>query len=195
MADKPKNEFGESGAAVPGKAMELDALEAWFVDEVLPLEDVLIQFLRRGGRSASEVEDLRQDLYEKICAAARGGIPHSTRAFVFTTARNLLIDRVRHEQIVSFNSVENLEELSLAIDEPAPDRIVIARQELRRLQSALEKIPPRQRTAIVLRKVHGLSIREISQRLNVAERTVEEHLTHGIRALARILYRDALDLE
>jgi RNA polymerase sigma factor (sigma-70 family) len=195
MADKPKNEFGENGATVPGKAMELDALEAWFVDEVLPLEDVLIQFLRRGGRSASEVEDLRQDLYEKICSAARGGIPHATRAFVFTAARNLLIDRARHEQIVSFNYVENLEELSLAIDDPAPDRIVIARQELRRLQSALEKIPARQRTAIVLRKVHGLSIREISQRMSVAERTVEEHLTHGIRALARILYRDALDLE
>jgi RNA polymerase sigma-70 factor (ECF subfamily) len=194
MADKPKNELGENGAAA-GKVADFDALETWFVDEVLPLEDVLIQFLRRGGRSSAEVEDLRQDLYEKICAAARGGIPHATRAFVFTAARNLLIDRVRHEQIVPFNSVENLEELSLAIDEPAPDRVVIARQELRRLQAALEKLPERQRVAITLRKVHGLSIREISQRMNAAERTVEEHLTHGIRALARILYRDVLDLD
>ena len=193
MADKPKNEFEGSQLPASGEAVGMDALEAWFTCEVLPLEAVLIQFLRRGGRSSSDVEDLRQDLYEKVCAAAREGIPDSTRAFVFTTARNLLIDRLRHEQVVPLNSVENLEELNVAIDEPAPDRVVIARQELRRLQAALDKLPERQRNAILMRKVHGMTIREIAQRVGAADRTVEEHLTKGVRTLAYILYRDPLE--
>lgn len=195
MADTPKNDFDGPDASASGEAAGMDELEAWFIREVLPLEAMLIQFLRRGSRSSSDVEDLRQDLYERIFDAAREGIPKSTRAFVFTAARNLLINHVKREQVVPFTSVEGLEDLSVAIDEPAPDRVVIARQELRRLQEALDKLPERQRRAIVLRKINGLSIREIAQRVGAAERTVEEHLTEGVRALASILYRDALDGE
>jgi len=192
MADRPEIDF--EGLPGAGEAARMDRLKSWFVQEVLPLEAVLIQYLSRGGRSKADVEDLRQELYSRVCAAARNEIPHPARPFVFTIARNLLIDRVRHEQVVPFDTVENLEDLNVAIDEPAPDRVVIARQELRRLQLSLDRLPERFRTAIVLRKVDGLSVREIAQRTGVAEKTVEKHLTEGMRALAHILYRDAFDL-
>jgi RNA polymerase sigma-70 factor (ECF subfamily) len=93
---------------------------------------------------------------------------------------------------VPFDTVENLEDLNIAIDEPAPDRVVIARQELRRLQLALDKLPERLRNALVMRKVEGLSIREIAQRTGLAEKTIEKHLTEAMRALAHILYRENL---
>jgi len=159
----------------------------------LPLESVLIQFLSRGGRGKSDVEDLRQELYMKVCIAAQNHVPHPTRPFVFTIARNLLIDRLRREQIVPFDTVENLEELNIAIDEPSADRVVIARQELRKLQHCLDKLPERLRTALIMRKVDGLSIREIAERTGAAEKTVEKHLTEGMRLLAKLLYRESFD--
>lgn len=189
MADRPKNEFEERTSPASGEAIGMDDLEAWFVREVLPLEAVLIQYLSRGARSKADVEDLRQDLYERVCTAARQGLPNPTRPFVFTIARNLLINRVRREHIVPFDTVENIEELNVAIDEPAADRVVIARQELRRLQAAMEKLPQRQRDAIVMRKLGGLSVPEIAQRAGTAERTVRHNLAEGVRALADILYR------
>jgi RNA polymerase sigma-70 factor (ECF subfamily) len=189
MADRPKNETGERTSPASGEAIGMDDLEEWFVREVLPLEAVLIQFLSKSGRSRADVEDLRQDLYERVCAAARERLPNPTRPFVFTIARNLLIDRVRHEQVVPFDTVENLEDLNVAIEEPGVDRVVNARQELRRLQAALDNLPQRQRDAILMRKVKGLSVREIAERVGAAERTVKMHLTDGVRALAEILYR------
>jgi len=195
MADRPKNEFEERTSPASGEAIGMDDLEDWFVREVLPLEAVLIQYLSRGARSKADIEDLRQDLYERVCAAARQERPNPARPFVFTIARNLLIDRVRHEHVVPFDTVENLEELNIAIDDPAPDRVVIARQELRRLQAALDQLPQRQRDAIVMRKLNGLSIGEIAQRAGAAERTVKMHLTDGVRALADILYRGTSDTE
>ena len=102
MADTPKTDFEELKTPASGEAVGMDQIEAWFVREVLPLEAVLIQYLSRGGRSRPDVEDLCQDLYEKVCAAARNGIPNPTRPFVFTVARNLLINRAKHEQVVSF---------------------------------------------------------------------------------------------
>jgi RNA polymerase sigma factor (sigma-70 family) len=191
MAETPKNDPEGLTTPVTGEAVCMDEIEAWFVREVLPLEAVLIQYLSRGGRSRADVEDMCQDLYEKVCAAAQNTIPSPTRPFVFTVARNLLINRAKHEQVVSFESVENLEELYLAIDEPAPDRVVIARQELRNLQAALDQLSDRHRNAIVMRKVQGLSVREISQRAGVPEKSIERHLTEGMRFLADILLRNS----
>jgi RNA polymerase sigma-70 factor (ECF subfamily) len=190
MAGRPKSEFEERTSPASSEAIGMDDLEDWFVREVLPLEAVLIQYLSRGARNKADVEDLRQDLYEKVCTAARSGLPDSTRPFVFTIARNLLINRVRREHVVPFDTVENIEELNIAIDEPAADRVVIARQELRRLQAAMEKLPQRQREAILMRKLNGLSVREIALRAGAAERTVKMHLTDGVRTLADILYRE-----
>ena len=180
--------------ANPGSAMTPAELDAWFAREVLPLEAILMQFLQHNWRNKSDIGDIRQEIYVRVCEAALKEVPDRAKQFVFRTARNLLIDRVRHEQVVPFDTVENLEDLNVAIDEPAPDRVVIARQELRRLQLSLDRLPERFRTAIILRKVDGLSVREIAQRTGVAEKTVEKHLTEGMRALAHILYRDAFDL-
>jgi len=62
MADTPKKDFEGQMSPASGEAIGMDDLEAWFVREVLPLEAVLIQYLSRGGRNKSDVEDLRQEL-------------------------------------------------------------------------------------------------------------------------------------
>ena len=102
---------------------------------------------------------------------------------MFATARNLLINRLRREQIVSIEAVADLDTLGLAAEEPAPDRTILARQELRRLQAALDRLPVRWREVVLLRKVEGLSRREIAQRLGLAKSTVAQHLAAGIAAL------------
>src|SRR6185437_12673912 len=130
----------------------------------------------RSGRSKADVEDLRQDVYMRVCAAAYKEIPDPARPLVFTIARNLLIDQVRHEQVIPIDVVENIDVLNVAIDERTPDRTIIAREELRKLQAALEKLSERERTAIVMQKIDGLSTREIADRTSMSERTVRRIL-------------------
>ena len=162
-------------------------MKAWFVSEVLPLEPLLMQFLRHSWRQAGDIADLRQDIYIRVLEAARRQIPNPVKPFVFATARNLLIDRFRHQRIIPFDGVPNLEEIDIASDAPLPDRSVIARDELRRLQAALEVLPPRNREAIMLRQVEGLSRREIALRMGVSELTVRWHLNEGAKLLINIL--------
>jgi RNA polymerase sigma factor (sigma-70 family) len=175
-----------------GTAMTVPMAEvrAWFVRDVLPLEATLMQFLRRSARNYADAEDLRQEVYMRVCESAQNEIPRSARSFVFTVARNLLIDRARREPIVSIEAVADLEVLNVAIDEPGPDRNAIARDELRRLQAALESLPLRSRSVVLMRKVDGLSRREIATRMGIAEKTVERHLTVGLRALADVFFSE-----
>ena len=115
-----------------------------------------MQFLQRNWRNKSEIDDLRQDVYVRVYEAAKVKIPHPAKPFVFAIARNLLIDRVRHEQVVPIEAVADLDALGVAIDAPGPDRSVIARDELRRLQTAIDRLPPRCRQVVVLSRIEGL---------------------------------------
>jgi RNA polymerase sigma factor (sigma-70 family) len=161
-----------------------DELSAWFVQEVLPLEGVLERFLRRNWRDPDEIADLRQEVYARVfdgCAEKR---PESAQAFVLSTARNLLIDRARRAQIVSIETYADMDALAPSVDDLSPERHLAARSELRLLQVALNLLPARCREVIELRKIEGLSQREVAARMGITEDTVERQVSKGVRALA-----------
>lgn len=159
------------------------ALRAWFMKEVLPLEAGLTGYIRRNWRGESEVEDIRHEVYARVLAAAREGLPQQPRAFVFTTAKNHMINLARRARIVSFDYVADLESLGVLVDEVAPDRHLAARDELRRLKAGLDELPARCREVILLRRVEGLSRAETAARLGVSLSSVEHDLVYGLRAL------------
>jgi RNA polymerase sigma factor (sigma-70 family) len=177
----------------PGAAMTEPELDAWFVREVLPLEASLMQFLSRNWRDKSEVEDFCQDVYVKVYETARSEPPKSVKPFVFAIARNLLVDRVRRSQIVPIETASDLDALNIAVDEPGAERAAIARDEFRRVQSALDRLPRRCREAVTLRKIEGLSMREIATRMGISMNTVHVHLVEGSALLADILYAQTDD--
>ncbi len=190
MAEPPDTSVEDADAHGVGAVVNAADVEAWFVREVLPLETTLMQFLSHNWRNEADIADIRQDVYEQVCEAAREELPENTKAFVFRTARNLIIDRFRHEQVVSIEAVPDLEAIELAADVPGPDRTALARSELRRVQAAVDSLPPRCREAIVLGRIEGLPGREIAARMGITEQTVSKHLKQGIRALADLLYGD-----
>ena len=176
-----------------GEAMKAAELEAWFAREVLPLEAMLVQFLRHNWRDRSDIEDIRQEIYVRVCEAAERELPKSAKSFVFATARNLLVDLIRKENVVPIEAVADLESLGIEVDVPAPDRAVIAKDELRKLQDALDKLPPRHREAVVLGRIEGLTGREIAARMGIAETTASQHLKLGLHALTDLYLRETMD--
>lgn len=192
MAETPEN-GRESGNHGHGTGLSVSEVNAWFIREVLTLETALQRYLRHAWRNESDIGDMCQDVFVRCIEAAKREIPHPTRPFVFFIARSLLIDRLRRNQIVSIDAVADLEAFGISTDDPAPDRSVIARQDWRRLQAALARLPERQRDAVVMRKVEGLSRKEIAQRMGIAEPTVAQHLANGIAALTDFFNEDTIE--
>lgn len=159
------------------------SLNRWFCSEVLPLERSLTQYIRKNWKVADEVVDIRQEIYERALIGARQGLPLRTAPYLFSVARNHLINRAKHERIVSFALVVKLEEIQ-DIDMAATERNLSARDELRRALAGIEQLPPRCREVVWLRKVEGLTTREAAERLHVGLDTIEKQLTIGMRALA-----------
>ena len=159
-------------------------LNAWFCAEVLPLERALTNFISRNWRVPSDVTDLRQDIYERALTGARAGIPVHTRHYLFTVARNHLINQAKRGQVVSIELVADTSALEMESAAFGAEQHLTAREELRRTQLGLDQLPPRCRQVIWLRKVEGLSTRETAERLGIGLDTVEKQITQGMRALA-----------
>jgi RNA polymerase sigma factor (sigma-70 family) len=161
--------------------------DEWFVREILPLEAALMRYLRRNWRDVAELPDLRQEVYVRVFQAARVREPEQAGAFLFSTARNLLIDRARRAQIVSIATFADLEEATFDQDQLTPERHASGRAELRVLQQALNALPPRCKQVVSLRKIDGMSQREIADTMGIAVATVEKQMAKGMRALADAL--------
>ena len=115
-------------------------------------------------------------------------------ALLFTVARNLILTRVRDALVVPIEAVSDLDALNAAIDTPDPERVAIVRDELRRLQLAIDRLPPRCREAFVMGRIQGLTRGEIALRMGVSEKTVTEHFTKAMRLVADIFYAEQPDL-
>ena len=74
--------------------------------------------------------------------------------------------------------------------ESTPDRLLAQKELAAQLQTALDRLPFDQRTAIVLREIDGLSYEEIAYSLGVAVGTVKSRLTRARQAL-RLDLREA----
>lgn len=162
-----------------------ESLDDWFMRAVLTHEKVLMGYLYRNWQdNPSEVGDLCQEVLTRVYAAARQKRPMNVKSFIFSTARNLLCDMIRRAQVVRIDAVMDMESLNISSEDVGAEEQVSARQELKYLQSALNKLPTKSRQVIELRRVHGLSQKETARRLGITESAVESHIQRSVRKLA-----------
>jgi len=152
----------------------------WFLQCVLPHEPALRAWLASKRRLGVDVDDVIQETYTALAAKKTVEDIEHPRAYIFRIAHMLVVRHVRRARIVSIQVNEDLEWTG---DAPSPEQTLIDRDVLRQVADAISDMPGQARTAFVLRRVHGLSQREIAKRMSLSENTVEKHIGRGLRFL------------
>lgn len=161
----------------------------WVAQHILPHEPQVRGWLRSRGTNADEADDLIQDAYVRIAAIdAFEAIEHPNRYFA-TIVRNLLFDRIRHRRVVPIDAIGDAADLAGDRDDLDPERIAGDRRELDRVMTIVASLPARCQAIFRLRKIEGLSQREIAERLGVSENIVENDGAKGLLLIAQALRR------
>ena len=164
------------------------SLDAWFTREILAHEAALMRYLQRCWYRRDEIDDLRQDTYVRVYEAAGKARPAMPKSFMFTIARHLMTDRVRRARVVAIDAVGDIDALNVLIDDISPERCLSAHQELRHLGNVFDRLPPRCREVVWLRRVEELSQKEVAERMGITEKTVEKQIAKGMRLIAHYYY-------
>lgn len=153
----------------------------WFNSEVQPHEASLRAYLQRLVPAWSDVDDVVQESYVRILQAKKRGKIDSPRGLLFAIARNAARDLFRRRSTRSETQLEEIERSDLDTEAISVAETVSRQQEEELLAEAIQSLPERCRIVLTLRKLDGLSQKEISTRLGIAEHTVEIHLLNGLR--------------
>jgi len=167
----------------------------WLAEHVLPGEAALRDWLQRRLPVRQDVDDVIQETYAILAALADVSHVRQPRAYVYSVAQSVVLQQLRRAQVVSIEAVAEIERVAIGGEEACPERTASSRQELARIGALIDSLPDKCRQAFVLRRIEGYSQREIAQRMQISENTVEKHICKGIRVLMDSMKRDGKDAD
>lgn len=140
--------------------------------------DTLIRFLTSRLRSRQEACEVAQEAYVRLLSLHEPGAVSYVRAFLFKTAANLAVDRLRRAQVHA--RAARLPLFHEFIDPLTPERRVAASQEVQRLARLVEELPPKCRQAFVLNRFHGLDYPAVAAQMRISERMVRSYVMRAL---------------
>ena len=163
--------------------------QAWFAQHILVHETRLRTYLRRFLKTPSDVADGIQETYARLLSLPDHELSaiRSPHAFLFTAARNLALEWKRRERLTFHDFLPETGPTCVLDESPSAYEQLGVRQELQLLSRAIARLPARCREVLILRKLYGLSQKEIAARLGITENTVEKHAANGVRLCAAYL--------
>jgi RNA polymerase sigma factor (sigma-70 family) len=163
---------------------------AWVGSHVLPHEAAVRAWLRRWTGGGQDIDDVIQEAYCRL--AELDDVTHigSGRAYLFQTTRNIVLEQVRRSKIVRIDNVTDMGALNIDDEMPPLDRVVAGARELQRVQALIERLPSKCRRVFILRRVHGVSQREIAKMFGISENAVEKQAVRGLKAILKALEGD-----
>lgn len=162
-------------------------LVAWVSSQVMPHEPAVRAWLKRSMVSGEDADDLIQEAYASLASLDAFEQIVRPDGYFFQIVRNLLTDQIRRARIVRIESVAEMDTLKAPSDDPSPERVTAAKRELEMVQRVIAGLPDRCRRIFEMRKIQGLSQREIADRLKVSESIVENDGVKGMRLIMQAM--------
>jgi RNA polymerase sigma-70 factor (ECF subfamily) len=103
-------------------------------------------------------------------------------------ASNTAIDFLRRTGRVSFTDIDEMPEPFTSSPDESPEELLLRAEHREYLESGLDVLTDRERTALLLRDVEGMPAEEVAERLNCSKATVRSHIAN-----ARVKFRKYLE--
>lgn len=135
---------------------------------------------RRLG-STQEADDMVHDVFLRVLHALAAEDIEYPRAYLYQVTNSVLTDHFRRNQRrgVLAAEVEPVDDTCTPGSEPTPEEVAIGEEAWECLCRVISKLPPKVRQAMILRKIDGLSYREVADAMGISVRTVEKHLARA----------------
>jgi len=136
-------------------------------------------------------EDIVQQVFLKLWEDRETlFIKTSLKSYLLKSVQNACFDEIKHKSVVrEHEDYVQSSSLSEYID---TENYILYSDLQKHLKEALEKIPPQYREPFEMNRFEGLKYIEITEKLNVSQRTIEERISKAIKLL-RIHLKDILN--
>lgn len=160
----------------------------------LPLEllyqehyEWLYLWLRKKTGHLHNAEDIAQDTFTKILQSHQNLFEiKEPRAFLTTTAKNILINRIKREQFEAAYLSELQDVQQLLEERTSPEHSLMILQAIEQMSLALKNVSDKARQAFIAHFLEGYSYPEIAEQLGVSVRMIQKYLSQCLMACYQV---------
>jgi RNA polymerase sigma factor (sigma-70 family) len=164
---------------VPSSATAASTAETIDVERLFREHNAaLLRFIAAKIGSEQEAREIAQEAYVHLLQLHHPAAVSYLRAFLFKTAANLAIDRLR--QRGRRLHVISMAELEFAAFELTPERQLSGEQAVAILGAAVARLPAKCRQAFLLHRVYEIQIEEIAERMNIGVCMARRYVARGL---------------
>jgi RNA polymerase sigma-70 factor, ECF subfamily len=177
--------------SMENKAKLEKILRQLFNDDKTALEELfnyfyprLYNFSKAFLKLEEGIDDILQEVFLKIWVNRRNINSADTfNSYIFTITRNLLLNELR-SRLNEQKTRDKIFRLSVAEEFLLSEQIEY--QEMKeKVDQMVATLPERQREVFLLSRKEGLSYKEIATKLDIAEKTVEYHISQAIGVIKK----------
>lgn len=139
--------------------------------------DQLKAFVRSLKASPEDMEEVVQETFCRFIELHAKDQMENPRAYLYKTARNILIDRYRRNR---HQDNYQYQQSQVTGDDGEESTALDYAEMATAFQSALNELPPKCRQVFLLKRSEGLSSQEISAKLNISPRMVQKHMVKAL---------------
>jgi len=146
-------------------------IAALFKEQATPL----VKYLTARFQNSEEAREIAQEAWLRIFRLDHPQDLENAKAFLFQTASNLSIDRIRRTNIER--------RYSIAPDDATRnvEETVEAEQTLKKIEASMFELPSKCRQAFVMHRKSNLSYPQIAEQLGVSTSMVEKYIIQALK--------------
>lgn len=153
----------------------------------------LLAYFRKRVGDLTDAEDLTQEVFARLARHPNKDLGDGLNAYVFTIAQNIRKDWERNRSRQRRNSHFDIGDVGgnsdtpdALVEERTPERVLVSKEALQEIESALKELPERTRAVFILARLENMHRREIAALHGVSVSAVEKHV---MRAMAHLALR------
>ncbi len=146
----------------------------------------LVRFLAARLSSDAEAREVAQEAYVGLLQLDQPQAVGFLRAFLFKTASNIAIDRLRRRRLAK--AAYTADPLTFDADQLSPEAHVADAEEIEIVAACLQELAPRCRQAVLLSRIEGKTSSEVAAELGISARMVRKYVAQAV-----LLIRDRLE--
>lgn len=139
-----------------------------------------------GDHSASE--DVVQDSFVRL-AQYRAGAVANLGGMLRTIAHNLIVDQTRFHARRAEEALPD--DMDIVAEAPTQEQVLLQRERIEQVSAILAQLPEQRRRVFIMRRLHGMSAKEVGAALGISPAAVDTHVARAVLAL----HRGMADLE
>ena len=137
-----------------------------------------LAYRRLGDHFASE--DVVQDCFLRLTQYRPGSIANM-RAMLRRIVNNLIVDQARFRRHRAEEAL--VQDFDVPGDDPSHEQVLLHRERMEQVSQILDRMPPQRREVFIMRRLHGMSAKEVGAELKISPAAVDAHVARAVLAL------------